>query len=365
MATSPPNTAIDRLDAPARQLGAPEAALFHNITQLGDRLITVGARGVIVISDDGGVSWRQAPSPVSVALTSVAARADGLAIAVGHDAAILRSEDAGDSWTRVADGRTLLPLVIEAAEARFKVAEQALAAASEAERGDLQFALEDEEFRLETAQTSMEYGPSWPLLDVLFASNAPDERRVLAIGGYGIAFLSEDAGETWSLISDRFDNVDDFHLNAGMVTDDGAVILGSEAGVLFRAEPDLASFEKIETFDGFSFFGLGYVETDAEKKLIAYGFGDTYHSSTDDGRSWESKRLSEAWTFVGDVRLPDGSLGVLGLGGVMVAIGSEGEIGRSRPLDARAPIGAALPAPASDRDIVFVGVDGARRVTLP
>lgn len=364
LASSPPNTAVDRLDAPARMLDEPAAALFHDVERVGDRMIAVGARGVAIYSDDGGATWTQAATPVSVALTNVAARSDGLAIAVGHDGAILRSEDAGANWERVVDGRTLLPAMIKAAEARIAAAEQVLAAASDAERGDLEFALEDEQFRLETAQTSMEYGPSWPLLDVVFASDAADEARVLALGGYGMAFLSEDAGRTWTLVNDRFENTEDFHLNAGMITESGAMIIGSEAGVLFRADPGLASFERIETFDGFSFFGLGYVENGATPKLIAYGFGDTYHSSSDDGRSWTSMPLSEASTFVGDVRLPDGKLGVMGLGGVMVAIGPDGEVGRSRPLDTRAPIGGAAPAMAKNQ-IVFVGVDGARRVTLP
>ena len=37
----------------------------------GRRIVTVGERGIVLLSDDRGANWRQVPVPVSVSLTAV------------------------------------------------------------------------------------------------------------------------------------------------------------------------------------------------------------------------------------------------------------------------------------------------------
>jgi photosystem II stability/assembly factor-like uncharacterized protein len=48
------------------------ASLQLSVTRAGKRLVSVGERGLVLLSDDDGRSWRQARQvPVSVALTQV------------------------------------------------------------------------------------------------------------------------------------------------------------------------------------------------------------------------------------------------------------------------------------------------------
>ena len=369
---------VDRLDKPALMLRTPSKAELQAVIRNEGRLIAVGQRGVAIYSDDDGASWTQAPTPVSVALTAVIARPDGVAVAVGHDAAILRSTDNGASWTKITDGRTLLPMRIEVMTKRYQEAkalfekqkaeqqqqEEAAAQASAdgaasaddaAAAGDSgqasdsgaddapvldEFALEDLDFRADTMKQSMEFGPAWPFLDVAFLSDAPDEKRILAVGAFGTAFLSEDSGESWELVSGRFENPTDLHLNNVFITKTGVVLIGSEQGFIFRSEPGAEKFEPIETFDGFSFFDMNVVP--GTEKIVAYGFGDTYHYSDDDGRSWTSAPLSESMSLAGNVALPSGGLGIMGDGGQMFEIGPDGEKRRFRPIDTRKMLGDAL-----------------------
>ena len=67
----------------------------------GSRLVVVGERGHVLLSDDDGASWAQASVPVRVLLTAVHMRGERTGWAVGHDATILRTRDGGETWTPV------------------------------------------------------------------------------------------------------------------------------------------------------------------------------------------------------------------------------------------------------------------------
>ncbi|MGH8459044.1 MAG: WD40/YVTN/BNR-like repeat-containing protein, partial [Nevskiales bacterium] len=72
-------------------------SLLLGITQAGDKLITVGDRGNILLSSDGN-NWTQAISPTNVTLTAVAFADASNGWAVGHDAVILHTTDSGKTW---------------------------------------------------------------------------------------------------------------------------------------------------------------------------------------------------------------------------------------------------------------------------
>ena len=66
----------------------------------GKRMVVVGERGHVLLSDDQGATWRQAKVPTRALLTAVYFHDDRLGWVVGHDEIILRSEDGGETWTR-------------------------------------------------------------------------------------------------------------------------------------------------------------------------------------------------------------------------------------------------------------------------
>ena len=103
-----PIIAFLTLGAGATESTAPEPAvaseraassLLLGVAEAGPRLVAVGHWGHVVLSDDGGESWRQAKSvPTRATLTAVYFVDARQGWAVGHDAIILHSNDGGESW---------------------------------------------------------------------------------------------------------------------------------------------------------------------------------------------------------------------------------------------------------------------------
>src|SRR5438105_15907171 len=58
------------LSQPAGMTPRAARGLLTRVVRAGDRLVAMGERGLVVLSDDGGRQWRQARVPVSVTLTS-------------------------------------------------------------------------------------------------------------------------------------------------------------------------------------------------------------------------------------------------------------------------------------------------------
>src|SRR4029453_7009044 len=94
----------DVLDTPAIKTPLAARALLNGLARARERIIAGGQRGHVLFSDDGGKSWQQAAVPVSSDLVAVSFPNATTGWAVGHDGVVLRSTDAGTSWTRQLDG---------------------------------------------------------------------------------------------------------------------------------------------------------------------------------------------------------------------------------------------------------------------
>lgn len=64
----------------------------------------VGAKGLILNTSDGGISWHPQPCPVQQALESVAVANDMSGYVVGERGTILHTSDGGTTWTRQSSG---------------------------------------------------------------------------------------------------------------------------------------------------------------------------------------------------------------------------------------------------------------------
>ncbi|HCV41774.1 MAG TPA: glycosyl hydrolase, partial [Pseudomonas sp.] len=90
--------------APLQAVPAVQASNATQATMLaagwaGARMVAVGDHGVVLLSDDQGMQWRQARSvPLSAPLTGVSFVDAKRGWAVGHWGAILASTDGGESW---------------------------------------------------------------------------------------------------------------------------------------------------------------------------------------------------------------------------------------------------------------------------
>ncbi|BAL24189.1 hypothetical protein AZKH_1876 [Azoarcus sp. KH32C] len=84
----------------AERSASASRSMILAATQAGQRLVAVGDRGVVLLSDDRGGSWRQASKvPVNATLTGVSFADERNGWAVGHWGVILHTEDGGETWT--------------------------------------------------------------------------------------------------------------------------------------------------------------------------------------------------------------------------------------------------------------------------
>jgi photosystem II stability/assembly factor-like uncharacterized protein len=84
---------------PAEQAPGATTAMMLAVARAGTRLVAVGDHGVVLLSDDGGNSFRQAHFvPVSSTLSSVWFADASHGWAVGHWGVVLSSSDGGETW---------------------------------------------------------------------------------------------------------------------------------------------------------------------------------------------------------------------------------------------------------------------------
>jgi photosystem II stability/assembly factor-like uncharacterized protein len=140
----------DPLDSAAQPTRFVSTSHLGAIARAGERLVSVGVRGLIIISDDAGQSWRQVASPVNSDLVAVRFISPKQGWAGGHDGVILSTLDGGQTWKRQLDGRMAAKLLVE----HFSK----LAAAGNAEAARLQ----------KEVERNYANGPEMPMLDLWF-----------------------------------------------------------------------------------------------------------------------------------------------------------------------------------------------------
>ncbi len=241
----------EALQRPALAVRAPERSVLLSLAPAGERWVAVGERGVIVLSDDGGQTWRQAPCPVSVTLTAVRFADAKRGVAVGHGGAVLTTADGGERWQLRLDGR--------------RVAELARAAATTPEA-------------VKEAERLRADGPDKPFLDVLLW----DAQRVLAVGAYGLAVYSADGGATWSSWSARVPNPRGLHWYLARRSGD-TLLLAGEQGQIVRSDDGGASFRAVASpYKGSWFAG----ELLADGRVLLAGLRGNVWRSAEGGQGW-------------------------------------------------------------------------------
>lgn len=273
----------DLLDLPAAATPRAAGMLQLALARAGDRLISVGEEGVVLLSDDQGANWRQARQvPVSVTLTDVEFVGPLQGWAVGHSGIVLHSADGGETWTRQLDGNGAAKAV------------QAEADALQA-KGDSRA-----EAALRNAGYMVADGPDKPFLDVTFA----DERNGWIVGAYGLALATKDGGETWQSIGARLPNRAGKHLYRVLPLGAGLLVAG-EQGALFHAAERDGDFEAIESpYEG-TFFGLLAL---ADGGALAFGLKGNAWRAGPGLADWRRIELGPEVTITAGLRLADGSL---------------------------------------------------------
>jgi photosystem II stability/assembly factor-like uncharacterized protein len=323
--------------APAAQPPEPSAehaplaarSLLIAVAAAGPRLVAVGDRGVIVLSDDRGRTWAQAAEvPTQALLTGVCFLDDAHGVAVGHDEVILITADAGHSWKRTHY-------------------------APEAQR---------------------------PLLDVWCGGG----RRAIAVGAYSAYLVSEDGGESWA--AHKFtpapppprraprpqpkpgaqgqgaataEAAGGYHLNRIVSSGDSRLYIAAEAGHLYRSVDGGASWAGLTSpYEG-SFFGMLPL---ADGALLAFGLRGNLYRSADSGATWAKIPTGTVALLDGAARFAGHGVAIVGLAGVVLASGDGGGTFRLLQQANRSGLSAVLAVSADE--LAAVGEDGAKLISL-
>ena len=313
----------DRLDRPAQVLPLAARSLLLDVARAGNRVVAVGERGHVLLSDDGGATWRQARDvPTRTMLTAVWFADAKHGWAVGHDELILGSVDGGESWTT-----------------------------------------------LHHAPESQQ-----PLLDLWFA----DASTGIAIGAYGSYFSTTDGGRSW--IARKFEAgplpvarprgspppapaeedefAPDYHLNRIAAAGD-RLYIAAEAGQLYRSDDGGMSWVTLPSPYAGSFFGLLPLDGDA---LLAFGLRGNLFRSDDAGVSWRAVASGATAMLTDAVRVGASQLALVGLSGSVLISGDGGASWTLRQQADRKGLSAVIAG--SDGTLLAVGEGGARRIAL-
>ncbi len=323
----------DPLNTPALFVGHPENVFLETITNAGTRLVAGGEHGVIIVSNDNGVTWRQVPVPVDATINQIRFATPKIGWAVGSFGLVLKTQDGGDSWLKQLDG-------IEAANLMLQSAQQQLAATPNAP-----FATR----RLRHAQLFVNDGPDKPFLFIQVQSTT----HVRVYGAYGIAFETMDGGKTWTDWSRHIYDVAYLH-PYGLAQTQNSVVIAGEQGMLLSGPPDGPIEPIASPYEG-SFFG---VIAGLQYGLVTFGLLGNVYSSHDNGATWTAVTNPSTSTINCAAITKDGNI-LLGdwFGNVSEIVGNRVA---TTNISAGFPIGDILEA--SDQSLLLVGVGGIRRV---
>jgi photosystem II stability/assembly factor-like uncharacterized protein len=337
---------------PAATMSDVAAKTLTDVTLAGDRLVAVGERGVIILSDDNGKSWRQANVPVSATLTAVHFPTEQQGWAVGHAGTILNSTDAGSSWSLQFDGNNAnqqwLNLVKEKHKAlEAQVEELRQSGDPEELLSNLEYDLEDAVFDMEDAQTALDSGPIDPFLDVLFTS----PEKGWAVGAYGMVYYTENAGADWQLAAGRITNPDRYHFYAADKDEAGNLYLSGEAGLLYHSHDGGESWVQNDDVYIGSLFGIVHQGS----RVFTFGLRGNIFQSEDAGVTWTPVINPTSFSLYGGSTLSNGQLKLVGAGGGIVTITGEGQLSTTMQ-SSRATLSSLVEN--ADGRAILVGMEG-------
>ncbi|AJQ47530.1 WD40/YVTN/BNR-like repeat-containing protein [Pseudomonas putida] len=319
---------VDVLAQPA--LRGPQAlrAVLQDVVRAGTRLVSVGERGVVLLSDDNGASWRQAKAvPVSVTLTAVQFVDARNGWAVGHAGVVLHSEDGGEHWTLQLDGKRAGALELQAAEA-----------AADARR-------------VAAAQGLLADGADKPLLALSFS----DARHGLVVGAYGLALATVDGGRTWQSGMGLLPNRRGLHLYA-LARHGANLYVAGEQGLLLRSRDGGDHFEALHgPYEG-SYFAATVLPGG---RLLLGGLRGSLFASDDAGDSFQALPNPLPSSLNG-MRVAGGQLLLANQAGMLLR--SDLDTFAAQPLAVSDGLPLTAATIAADGAIVAVGIAGARRV---
>jgi photosystem II stability/assembly factor-like uncharacterized protein len=287
---------------PAEIMPKAKSSLVLDVQKISDtKVVAVGTRGHVLLSNDLGQSWQQAKFvPTRSALTAVEFIDEKHGWAVGHDSVIIHTKDGGDTWS-----------------------------------------LQYSDVRREQ-----------PLLDVDFIN----KDHGIAIGAYGLFFTTFDGGHSWQeqcqySLADAEEMIDMGYAEAGFEIDelekidcidlnlphlysielkaDGTSYLAGEAGLIAKSDNKGYSWQAIES----PYNGSFYQVLDTKYSLLVMGLRGNLYRSEDQGQTWQTIETGVLAGLYSALELAPGKIVIGGMDGVIL---SSEDDGRTFSVDRRA-----------------------------
>ncbi len=230
-----------------------EHDLLTAAARAGNRLVLVGDRGHVLLSDDNGRSWALHRAPTDELLEAVLFTSPREGWAVGQDELVFHTTDAGEHWTP----QHAAP---KSDQALFTIAS---------------------------------LGPAH-----LFAS-----------GAYDLTLETTDAGAHWT--EGKIPDLDDdYHLNCALARGDELLVTG-EAGHAFLRQA--GKWVKIPVpYDGSQFGCL----LDSQDRLYSFGLRGSLFRAVRGVAGWKRLKTPDDRSIFGGTNLADGRLAMVGGNGL-------------------------------------------------
>lgn len=299
------------LERPAVQSALAQRSVLQGAARAGDRLVAVGERGIVLLSDDQGRTWRQVSVPVSVGLTGVHFADAQHGWIIGHGGVILSSTDGGQTWAKQLDGLQVAQLQLKAAQAG----------------GDPR--------ALAEAERLVADGADKPFLDAIFF----DAQHGIVVGAYNLAFETTDGGKNWLPIGQRLDNPRGLHLYTVRMRGD-VVLIAGEQGLVLRSTDRGQSFTRLSVPYKGSFFTAELLGAD---DIVVAGLRGNAWRSTDGGANWTQLKSMVPVSFTASALDEQGRLWLGNQAGMVLSLVGDALVptpAKLPPLTGLLPLGA-------------------------
>lgn len=252
---------------PAEITSAATRAMMLSVARAGKRIVAVGDHGVVLLSDTDGAEFRQAKSvPVRSTLNAVFFIDGKTGWAVGHWGIVLRTDDAGESWT------------------------------------------------VQRVDTAVDQ----PLFSVHFK----DRDHGWAVGLWSLLLSTSDGGRTWNptpLPPPPGGKKADRNLQKIFASRLGTLFIGAEQGIVLRSY-DGEKWGYVSTgYKGTFWTGVAL----SNGTILLGGLRGTIYRSADEGRSWRESK-TDLKSSITDIVESGGKVYAVGLDGAYLESGDSG-----------------------------------------
>jgi photosystem II stability/assembly factor-like uncharacterized protein len=303
LATAGPAVGQDGAQPPEYSIIRPLATseLLIDAAQVDGLTVAVGTRGIVLLSEDNGESWRQVSVPTRSMLTGVyfADRQHGWA--VGHDAVIIRTDDGGESWSQVYfDPERETPLF----DVWFDDVNNGIAVGAYG-------------FLLRTTDGGLNWEED--VLEVVAESEPEEEERADVDVDVEATDEEEEEEEFWE---EDVDGPADFHFNRIDEAPDGSLLIAAEAGNLYRSTDRGRTWQWLDSGYEGSFFTALALD---ERSIVAVGLRGSVYRSEDGGDSFRRVETPVEVLLNEAALMPDGRVVVVGMSGTILVSEDQGQ----------------------------------------